>query len=228
MDLKISCIRNSDCQEDQFEYCNSKTSHCEIIEKSCPFDCSSRGECVSVSLYNTSYRLINCSIFDLDCVVKCECVDGYLGSACEKIEGEFKTDQDTRHMLSETLSSLMKQDNPSREVVLSWMNSLSSISMNMDVLHDETKCLLIEIGVDIMKIIRDVPTISMTERQRESATERERESATERESQQDRELERKVMLTLHHEQERDPDSQPYREIGRNISTLHRHEFLCIR
>ncbi|MFN9983729.1 MAG: hypothetical protein ACK53Y_27640, partial [bacterium] len=46
-------------------------------------------------------------------------------------------------------------------ISLGWMNSLSSLCVNLEGLHDETKSLLIEIGLEIMKIIRDVP-ISMS------------------------------------------------------------------
>ena len=160
LETEVDCVHNSDCQEELLEYCHE--SRCKAAEKTCLMGCSSRGECVPVSIYNSSQRLESCSIFDSECVMICDCSSGYLGRACEKDASEYEIDLETRYLLVVTLSELIRQENPSKEAVIGWINTLTSLCGTLEDLRLDARLLLLEIAIDILGIIRDlsIPLVS--------------------------------------------------------------------
>jgi hypothetical protein len=154
--LSLSCDRSSDCDEDNFEYCDPALGTCQNIPKLCPRSCSGHGTCNFLSVFNFSSFIGRCSIFD-DCIASCSCSSGYAGIACEKSSSDFILYQDTKHLLVESLQNVTSLENPSHDSVVGWIATLVSLSSQQFSLRSETKILIVTLLSRILAIIESDP-----------------------------------------------------------------------
>jgi hypothetical protein len=56
---------------------------CSVEAKACVSQCSQRGTCEYVSIFNPNMSIAHCSVIDSDCKAMCSCEEGFYGSACE-------------------------------------------------------------------------------------------------------------------------------------------------
>jgi hypothetical protein len=80
---------------------------CGVPYKKPTNDCSSFGDCLHVSVYNTSLSVPSCPILDVTCGAICVCHVGYSGAACEPTQELFRSAVETRHSLVQGLSASM-------------------------------------------------------------------------------------------------------------------------
>ena len=71
------CQYDSDCQLGLWERCTGGV--CGVPYKKPTNDCSSFGDCLHVSVYNTSVSVPSCAILDVTCGAICVCHVGYSG-----------------------------------------------------------------------------------------------------------------------------------------------------
>jgi hypothetical protein len=154
--LSVSCKRDSDCDEDNFEHCDLALGTCQNIPKLCPRSCSGNGICRFLSMFNYTSVVQRCSIFD-DCLATCFCFTGYAGTACEKSISDFIVYQDTKHLLVESLRNVTVLDNPSRDSVMGWIDTLVSLSSQQSNLRTETKILIVEVAHRLLTMIESDP-----------------------------------------------------------------------
>jgi hypothetical protein len=139
------CTTDSDCDVDQWEVCSKESGECVSRPKSCPNNCSGVGACVFVSSHDSTVRVSECSVLDVDCESRCDCGSGFKGLSCEHSEEAFESALDSRHLLVEGLDRLSALQDVSASSVLSWIAGLSSMSGDSRLLRDDTKVKMAEL-----------------------------------------------------------------------------------
>jgi hypothetical protein len=152
-----TCSRDADCEASGlFLECNPQSHLCQAIQQSCPNSCSGHGQCVFVLKYDPAESVSECGLMDLDCVPRCDCDEGYVGSSCSLTSSEMLKEMDVRQLLVESLGALMSVENPWKTNVKSWMNILSVVASDPLSLSDESKKLLTILVIEILKVAREV------------------------------------------------------------------------
>jgi hypothetical protein len=139
------CTADSDCDVDQWEVCSKESRECVSRPKSCPNNCSGVGACVFVSSHDSTVRVSECSVLDVDCESLCECGPGFNGLSCESTQEDFESALDSRHLLVEGLARLSALQDVSVSSVQSWIAGLSSMSSDSRLLRDDTKVKMAEL-----------------------------------------------------------------------------------
>eukprot|EP00602_Paraphysomonas_sp_CaronLab_P009942 CAMPEP_0185035854 /NCGR_PEP_ID=MMETSP1103-20130426/27905_1 /TAXON_ID=36769 /ORGANISM="Paraphysomonas bandaiensis, Strain Caron Lab Isolate" /LENGTH=2281 /DNA_ID=CAMNT_0027573125 /DNA_START=277 /DNA_END=7122 /DNA_ORIENTATION=- len=153
--VATTCIVDTDCNSDMFEVCSA--GECVVASKTCESDCSGNGVCQFVSAYivddsDPHYHVATCDILDSGCFAMCECVSGFAGSYCQYTEAGYINSQAIRQLLVEAYESLVATQNPSSDVVISWISGLVAVSKSSEDMSDETKALMIEVAQDVIDV----------------------------------------------------------------------------
>jgi hypothetical protein len=135
-----SCQSEADCTDGLFLECRSK--RCQAIQQSCPNSCSGHGRCVFVSKYDPNVTLSECGVLDLNCVSRCDCLEGFVGSSCSRLQSELSHGQVIRRFLLGGVSKMIEMENPDRENIISWVGSLSALATEYTDLDDDSKFVL--------------------------------------------------------------------------------------
>jgi hypothetical protein len=143
------CQYDSDCQLGLWERCTGGV--CGVPYKKPTNDCSSFGDCLHVSVYNTSVSVPSCAILDVTCGAICVCHVGYSGAACESTQELFRSAVETRHSLVQAIRSLSLVQRPTSDALVSRITGLSSIARDSDGINDEAKRLIANMTLEIIE-----------------------------------------------------------------------------
>jgi hypothetical protein len=138
-----SCNSAADCEvSGLFLECNLQSHVYQSIQQSCPNSCSGHGQCIFISKYDPVERVSECGLMDLDCVSRCDCSEGYVGSSCSIDESELFEVREVRRLLLESVSDMISLENPDVASVKSWVRVLASVATDYWELSDDSKLLL--------------------------------------------------------------------------------------
>jgi hypothetical protein len=96
--------------------------------KDCGSNCSFHGECTHVSRI-TGARLGSCTLADTNCDAICMCTDQRSGEFCELDPTTLRHRREVRSNLIQSLSNLTAQEDINEDSVVSWSESLYSLSL---------------------------------------------------------------------------------------------------
>jgi hypothetical protein len=96
--------------------------------KDCGSNCSFHGECTHVSRI-TGARLGSCRLADTNCDAICMCTDQHSGEFCELDPTTLRHRREVRSNLIHSLSNLTAQEDINEDSVVSWSDSLYSLSL---------------------------------------------------------------------------------------------------
>jgi hypothetical protein len=130
----MSCASDADCEQEEggglFLECNLQFNICQAIQQSCPNSCSGHGRCLFVSRHDANESVSEWGVLDVDCVSRCECEAGYVGSSsCSLTDEEVLRVMEVRHLVVEGVGELMSRENVDEAgvTVRSWMKTLSLV-----------------------------------------------------------------------------------------------------
>jgi Na+-transporting methylmalonyl-CoA/oxaloacetate decarboxylase gamma subunit len=156
--LSNVCHSDSDClTHGLFLECNLRSNFCQSIQQTCPNSCSGQGRCVFSSIYDLNVTLEECGLLDGNCVPRCECEDGFMGSSCSLLDEDFLKQVDLRHSIVEGVNDLMRRENVEASNVKSWIKTLSSVSRSDYLgLSEETKISMSSLAINILNTSAEV------------------------------------------------------------------------
>ena len=138
------CIADEDCSSAWHGCVNGV---CALESKRCRDSCSGRGHCEFVSRYDTNVTFSTCSVLDEDCLARCVCHADYAGQLCEHTAGDFNTSRRVRHTLVQTLHVLADMEVIAADTLLSWLQSLASVSSDAGGLDSYTRALVTDLAL---------------------------------------------------------------------------------
>jgi hypothetical protein len=149
------CESDADCSEGLFLECNHQTKLCQSIQQTCPNSCSGHGRCVFVSRYDANVSVSECGVLDADCVPRCECGAGYVGSSsCSLSVEEVMVAMEVRQLIVEGVGELMSRENVDVGNVRSWMKTLSLVGSDYLSLSEESKRVMASLTIAILRVAR--------------------------------------------------------------------------
>jgi hypothetical protein len=141
-DFNQTCGSDLDCDLGLFLECNLESERCQPLQKSCPNSCSGHGRCIFSSKYDPNATMTTCGLLDVECVSRCSCDDGFMGSSCSTKDLDYVQQRRVRGLLLGAISEMMKMENVDRSSVLSWLILLSSLTTEYSGLSEESKELM--------------------------------------------------------------------------------------
>ena len=138
-----ACNDQSDCPFG-WQICNTKTTLCEIMEKSCFNNCSTHGVCKFMSRKTQEY-IERCSILSFDCDAVCDCEIEYSGESCDMTLQELAVKSSIRQRILDSLGSEVRNVDISDEsAVGDFYSSINSVSEQPDQIDDSARESLIQ------------------------------------------------------------------------------------
>ena len=150
------CAVDRDCSS-TWQQCVSGT--CVVESKKCSGSCSGKGRCVFVSRYDSNTTFSTCSVLQDDCLPRCVCEPGYNGRLCEYTSQDFNTTQQMRHTLIRVLQSVMDSQVITADALISWLQTLASVSGDARGLDAHTQALVTTLA---MRILREGAALGMS------------------------------------------------------------------
>jgi hypothetical protein len=149
------CLSNSDCNAALFEVCQPY-GRCETLPKTCTQDCSGSGTCTFVSIYRSALTFPSCNVLETGCISKCACDAGFAGSFCQYTTAEFDSLLSVRSALVSGLDLLISIENPTEDAVTSWVNLISDITNDPEVLSTESRETIVGLCTKILQYAIDL------------------------------------------------------------------------
>ena len=147
----ITCTTDIDCG--LWSACNTTNSlnKCYRLSKLCPgTGCSNNnGKCIYIDKI-TKLQLNDCKQGDTYCDAKCLCYGNYTGSDCTLTKEELLIKQEIRKLVLSSLNNITQNDDPSTDNILSWSNSLSSMSQVPDEIDEDSSTLIFNVASSII------------------------------------------------------------------------------
>ena len=128
LNSNISCSKELTCPT-LWLRCDMDSNNCVTSSKVCPNSCSGAGSCV-YSNVNTGNPVESCLVNDITCEAICHCFHQYTGVSCEISSKDLVFKQSARSKLITMLSNVTRTDNINAQSIISWTNSLSTLSQN--------------------------------------------------------------------------------------------------
>ena len=138
-----------------FQECDD-AGECHYPLKTCPSDCSGRGDCVYVSPQFPNVSYSNCTVVDFHCIAKCSCFHVYGGVACESSYDDFIGLLDTRGQIVQAIRNISLLDDPTPESLSSWLQGLADVCSNPVGLHTTTKVFMSELAIEFIDTARSL------------------------------------------------------------------------
>jgi hypothetical protein len=139
--------------EGWFLECNLRSNLCQSVQQTCPNSCSGHGRCVFSSKFDLNETMEECGLLDGNCMSRCECEAGFMGSSCSLGAEEFLKQVDLRHLMLESVRDLMGMEDAETSTVLSWMKTLSSVSSSDYLgLSEDSKILMSSLAIEILRV----------------------------------------------------------------------------
>jgi hypothetical protein len=150
----VVCAIDEDCSVlEGFAACDLVTNTCIEQSKSCPTECSSRGNCLYRNRY-TTISLDECAISDSSCVAYCTCSAGYVGNLCEYTTEELADRQRARESLLSLMLTVVTLGDSITDgkgtVLEGWTRGLGLLVQNQIELSDQSKELAKTIATTIL------------------------------------------------------------------------------
>jgi len=90
-------------------------------------------------------------VLETGCVSKCACNSGRAGSYCQYSTEEFDSLVAVRTVLVEAMEIMMAIENPTDDAVSSWVDLLSDITNDPEVLSPESRESVVELCIKILQ-----------------------------------------------------------------------------
>jgi hypothetical protein len=102
---------------------------CQRVQKQCTNQCSNHGTCGFVTT-DVGESVATCYLDDQNCIRSCKCDAGYAGERCQYTAKDLIAAQETRTELFKGLVSVLSEDEPLLDTILTWKDSLLSLTQN--------------------------------------------------------------------------------------------------
>lgn len=122
----------------------------------CTNDCSGHGTCTYISKYDPEETVVECFEFDPGCKAVCSCSAGYAGSYCQFTSEELEDLQELRGQLVDALQYTISTSDASEENIVSYINTLSSISPEADGLSSSAQSTMKSLVLDILSYAKNL------------------------------------------------------------------------
>lgn len=122
---KKSCVRSDDC--DPFQHCSIE-GICIYPLKSCPSDCSGHGTCNYIQI-DSRLSIDVCYSGSTSCTAVCSCdIDYTMSNSCSITNDDIITRQQLRSQIISLLSTLLSNEDPEVETIISWANFIAGVT----------------------------------------------------------------------------------------------------
>jgi hypothetical protein len=119
-----SCHTSLDCGP----WSSCIDAKCSQTSQSCPEpSCSGRGDCIFFNSH-TGAPLSDCFLGDPNCRAECQCHEGYSGLTCGQTLEELLAELSRTQDLLQSSQDCLQIDDTTRDRVLSWIDTLRSLS----------------------------------------------------------------------------------------------------
>ena len=126
------CISSHDCIP--FQHCSIEGT-CYYPLKSCPADCSGHGTCNYIQI-DSGLSVDICYFGSTSCTAVCSCDVGYtMSSSCSKTYDDIIKRQQLRTWIISLLSTLLSQEDPDVEAIISWTNFIAGATKQTGAFH---------------------------------------------------------------------------------------------
>jgi hypothetical protein len=98
-------------------------------------------------------------VTDSSCATHCVCDSGFAGEACEFTVEAFESAQSVRHSLLQAYEVLLASENPTPDVVTSWLEGLAGVAAHAGQLSEASKELLVAMCSSVLDV---ASTLSMS------------------------------------------------------------------
>jgi len=125
---------------------------CVRPTKKCLNECNEKGDCLHLD--NSGYLLPvehYCFSGDPSCYVACECHEGFYGDSCGMTLDERDKRASAREMATLNIASLVDNEEPSPDVVESWVYSLAGASSKFDELSENSTDVVQRVSESILR-----------------------------------------------------------------------------
>ena len=143
------CSSDADCEVSLWQVCGPQGT-CIIKSKECSNDCNGVGDCVFVSVYNSSQLYSHCSVLHLHCNAMCVCTSGYSGRSCEVTALDHELTVVTRHRLMQAIREVSLQEDVSPDTLVSWLESIAALCSDPTALAEDTKALVTAMTIEFL------------------------------------------------------------------------------
>ena len=121
------CNANSNCGVQSYCLLSVIPHVCTRLPKECPGGCSGHGSC-SFSDAITGNPVASCKQGDGNCEAVCNCNGNYTSTDCSITWANLLAKQSIRNLLIANLQNITALSNPSSENLVSWSNSIASMT----------------------------------------------------------------------------------------------------
>jgi hypothetical protein len=136
------CLTDQDCG--RWQVCNG-INQCIHSLKSCPFNCSGRGECLFLSYENSTDYGDQCNQGDFSCYPSCKCNAGFSGRGCTYSDVQLADAKSVRSMLASYFRDLIGESDIDRQTISIYVQLLYALVFRSDEIDEISAGILLDI-----------------------------------------------------------------------------------